>query len=367
MEQEPFSQKPYIDFDGRWKTIIEELFDDFMAFFMPELFEEIDFTKEVLFLDKELQTIMPQTERKGKKIGDCLAKVFLKSGEEKWILVHIEVQSSYKANFSARMFKYFYRIFDKFGQKIAAIAIFTDDKHPKNYNIYRDEFFGTRITYEYNAYKISEQTIESLQNQTNPFALAILANKYVLASKNKKHQRLQFKINLLKLMRKQKFSKRKMLGVFNFVKYLLILPNDLELEFDNYNTENYKNHTDMREPVIQPNELALMDRFNIIKYGDTVENLLAKLEEKAVAEAQKAEQEREKAEQEREKAEQEREKAEQEREKAEQEREKAEQERENTIMNLHRNLSLSALQIADALKIKEEQVKAIIEKNTTTE
>ncbi|MGB1204194.1 MAG: hypothetical protein ACPG5B_01040 [Chitinophagales bacterium] len=102
----------------------------------------------------------------------------------------------------------------------------------------------------------------------------------------------------------------------------------------------------MREPVIQPNELALMDRFNIIKYGDTVENLLAKLEEKAVAEAQKAEQEREKA---------------------EQEREKAEQERENTIMNLHRNLSLSALQIADVLKIKEEQVKAIIEKNTTTE
>jgi len=92
----------------------------------------------------------------------------------------------------------------------------------------------------------------------------------------------------------------------------------------------------MRKPVIQPNELALLDRFNIIKYGDTVENLLAKLEEKA----------------------------EQEREKAEQEREKAEQERENTVMNLHRNLNLTALQIANALKIEEEQVKAIIEKNT---
>ena len=197
MEKEPTPKEPYIDYDGRWKTIIEELFDDFMAFFMPDLFEEIDFSKEVIFLDKELQKIMPQKERKGKKIGDCLAKVFLKNGEEKWILVHIEVQSSYKSNFSARMFKYFYRIFDKYERKIAAIAIFTDDKHPRNYNFYRDEFFGTRITYEYNAYKISEQKVESLIKQENPFALAILANKYVLASKNQKHQRLQFKINLL--------------------------------------------------------------------------------------------------------------------------------------------------------------------------
>ena len=77
----------------------------------------------------------------------------------------------------------------------------------------------------------------------------------------------------------------------------------------------------MREPVIQPNELALMDRFNIMKYGDTVENLLAKLEEKA------------------------------------------KQERENAIMNLYHNLNLSTLQIADALKIEEEQVNVIIKKN----
>jgi len=31
MEQEPTSPKDVIDYDGRWKTIIEQLFDDFMA------------------------------------------------------------------------------------------------------------------------------------------------------------------------------------------------------------------------------------------------------------------------------------------------------------------------------------------------
>ena len=218
MTQEPNSKKDMIDYDGRWKTIIEQLFDDFVAFFMPDLFEEIDFSKGVVFLDKELQNIMPQKERKGKRISDCLAKVFLKNGKEKWILVHIEVQSSDKPNFSARMFKYFYRIFDKHQRDIAAIAIFTHDKHTKNAGIYRKDFFGTRITYEYNTYKISEQSVENLQQQLNPFALAVLANKYVLASKNKDKQRLQFKIQLLQLLRKRNFSRKRIVAVFVSIK-----------------------------------------------------------------------------------------------------------------------------------------------------
>lgn len=43
-----------VDQDGLWKKIIGELFEDFLQFFMPELHEEIDFSHDVEFLDKEL-------------------------------------------------------------------------------------------------------------------------------------------------------------------------------------------------------------------------------------------------------------------------------------------------------------------------
>lgn len=33
------------DFDGLWKKLIGSLFKEFMAFFAPDLYEEIDFTK----------------------------------------------------------------------------------------------------------------------------------------------------------------------------------------------------------------------------------------------------------------------------------------------------------------------------------
>jgi len=55
---------------------------------------------------------------------DKLVKVFLKDGSEKYILVHVEVQSHKgKGDLSARMFTYFYRVKDKYGVPITAIAI----------------------------------------------------------------------------------------------------------------------------------------------------------------------------------------------------------------------------------------------------
>ena len=51
------------DYDGLWKKIIEELFEEFMLFFAPDLYKEIDFSTEPDFQRKELY----QKLIKGKK------------------------------------------------------------------------------------------------------------------------------------------------------------------------------------------------------------------------------------------------------------------------------------------------------------
>lgn len=55
------------------------------------------------------------------------------------------------------MFSYFYRIYDKFKQKIVVLAIFTDND--KNYmpNNFKYEFYHTELSYKYRTYKILEQ------------------------------------------------------------------------------------------------------------------------------------------------------------------------------------------------------------------
>lgn len=95
-----------VDQDGLWKKVIGELFEDFLLFFSPELHAEVDFSIEAEFLQQELfqQIIKDKT---GRRSTDQLVKVHLKGGEEKWVLIHVEVQSTNEKDFAKRMFQYF--------------------------------------------------------------------------------------------------------------------------------------------------------------------------------------------------------------------------------------------------------------------
>jgi len=140
------------DYDGLWKNIIEELFQEFIEFFAPYLYPEIDFSKEADFLKQENHQLIID-KVKGRKFTDQMVKVLMNNGEEKYILVHIEVQAVGKEEFAERMFQYFYRSYDKFDHKIYSIALLTDANHENHTNQFQYSFHGTELTYTYNTYK----------------------------------------------------------------------------------------------------------------------------------------------------------------------------------------------------------------------
>ena len=45
------------EYDSPWKDILESYFEDFMAFFFPEIHAEIDWARGHVFLDQELSQI----------------------------------------------------------------------------------------------------------------------------------------------------------------------------------------------------------------------------------------------------------------------------------------------------------------------
>ena len=99
--------------DLLWKGIITSLVDDFLAFFYPEAFPLLDLDKGVEFLDKELEQLFPDS-KENQRFVDKLIKVFQRDGQERFFLVHVEVQGYIDPNFSERMFIYFYRLFDHY-------------------------------------------------------------------------------------------------------------------------------------------------------------------------------------------------------------------------------------------------------------
>ena len=99
------------DYDSPWKESLED-FEEFILFYVPELYDFIDWRKQPEFLDKELQQIAGDAVT-GRRYADKLVRVWTKDGNPLHVLNHIEIQGSRESDFEERMYIYHYRIYDK--------------------------------------------------------------------------------------------------------------------------------------------------------------------------------------------------------------------------------------------------------------
>jgi predicted transposase YdaD len=197
-------------------------------------------------LDKELEQLFPPDEdHYSPRYVDKLVKVFMQNSEEKWILIHVEVQGYADKDFSKRMFQYYYRIFDQYDKHITAFAIFTDERpgfHPKDYVA---EFLGTSIRYRFNTYKIIDQNNAELEASSNPFAMAVLSAKLAVAGDKMKDQELlEHAFSLAKRLLAKKIPREKIRKLMNFLRYYLRFENPemfakFEWEISNLTERSY--------------------------------------------------------------------------------------------------------------------------------
>lgn len=174
--------------DYLWKGILENVTDDFLRFFFKDADTLFDLEKGFSFLDKELADLFPDEEGKSPKFVDKLIKVFTRAtgdapSEEKWILVHVEVQGYRDDTFPWRMHTYFYRILDRYRHPVTAVAILTDGDRNYRPGSYEYDFLGTSFIFRFNTYKVLDQEEEALRNDSNPFAAVVLT--VLTAIKNK--------------------------------------------------------------------------------------------------------------------------------------------------------------------------------------
>ncbi len=62
------------DFDRLWKDVISTLFEEFLLFFAPHFYEQVDFRQKPQFLEQELHKLFPKSKNK-KRNSDKLVKL----------------------------------------------------------------------------------------------------------------------------------------------------------------------------------------------------------------------------------------------------------------------------------------------------
>lgn len=251
-----------IDYDTRWKELIEDLFEDFLAYFMPSLYQKADLKKGVVFLDEELYELVGSFGKKGLIVTDKLAKIALKDGSIRWLVIHIEIQASDETKFSERMFVYFSRLYEKFGKHITALAVYTGAKIPKNHQKFSYELEGTNLSYQFNTFIAKDADLEQLLASANPFAMAVLACRYLQMAKKDGPSLYRFKLELIKLALEKDYPKERLKALIKFIDYLIELPKPLEKKFK----------TIIREKII-PKDMSTLSpekQKSFAKFADAV-------------------------------------------------------------------------------------------------
>lgn len=133
------------------------------------------------------------------------------------------------------MFQSFYRILDRFDQKVYALAIFTGESTRHIPNQFSYQFHGTSLNYLYNTYYIASQSEKDLLQSKNPFAIAVLAGLYVLRSKNDVDIKYRYRLRLMRLLLQDKirnntFKRECIHKLLSFIEHLLRLPDDMDIK-----------------------------------------------------------------------------------------------------------------------------------------
>ena len=67
--------KEEVGYDIYWKDLISLMIEDFIAFFMPDLHPQIDYSVPPVFLEQELNKLLSDLKKKGIRFCDTIASL----------------------------------------------------------------------------------------------------------------------------------------------------------------------------------------------------------------------------------------------------------------------------------------------------
>lgn len=227
------SSRSKIDQDNAWKDMLDRHFPEFIEFFFPAIHIAIDWSRQPVFLDKELAKLGPR-HAQGKRLADKLAKVWRRNGTSLCVALHSEIEGRAGTAFNARMYVYNYRIADRENCPVVSLGIVTGPAGRVVLGRYETELWGCRLRFEFPVVKLVDWRghEKELLASGNPFALVVLAHLRVLATKGELGRKYAAKRELLLLLVEHGYSRTYAESLLRFLDWLITLPEELERKLD---------------------------------------------------------------------------------------------------------------------------------------
>ncbi|WP_295393294.1 cytosolic protein [uncultured Thiodictyon sp.] len=223
------------DYDSPWKEVLDRWHRQFIEFFFPRAAADIEWSRGYEFLDKELQKVTRRAVV-GRRHVDKLIKVWRRSGDETWVLIHTEIQGNREGSFARRLYSYHSRLMDRYNRPVATLVVLADDYPEWRPDHYEHELWGCRALLEFPCVKLLDyrDRLTELEVSENPFALVVLAQLAATATRRDPSARLERKIGLTRRLYRRGLEREDILSLYAFIDWVLALPDALEEDYHRY-------------------------------------------------------------------------------------------------------------------------------------
>jgi hypothetical protein len=178
---------------------------------------------------KELQKVVHDSAT-GKRLADKLVKVWLASGMEAWLLIHVEVQGRPEKSSARRMYQYNYRIFDRYGREVISLAVLTDRKTPYcgSSEVRR---WGFEQSFRFPVVNLNSfrREMGRLLKDRNPFSPVVLALLKEQEARGPSDL-ARWKVRLVRLLFQRGYGRKDIMELLRSIDWILVLPPEKELK-----------------------------------------------------------------------------------------------------------------------------------------
>ncbi|NER34124.1 MAG: transposase [Oscillatoria sp. SIO1A7] len=218
------------DYDSAWKEALTYYFELFMFFCFRKFHKQIDWSRGYETLDSELQELIADAQT-GRRLAGKLVKVWLLNGTESLLLIHVEVQGQYQADFAKRMFIYNSRLFDRYDLEVISLAVLADDSTTWLPNQYKYRRLGFKREMNFPVVKLLDYQWSTLEKSDNPFAIVIMAHLKSMATLANNLERKEWKLRLVRLLFERGYDREQIRNLFRFIEWMMALPQEIQQQF----------------------------------------------------------------------------------------------------------------------------------------
>nr|WP_229262749.1 DUF4351 domain-containing protein [Duganella radicis] len=151
-----------------------------------------------------------------------------------WIsLVHIEVQAQRDTLLAKRMQDYHARISEAYGLPVVSLALLADE-HPRwRPDNFQQQFEGTATTFSFSIAKLLDYVTDTdaLEASDNPVAWHTLAHRRSQLAHHDPKELYAAKRHLTALLFRHRWSKKRILVLFNAINWMMTLPEPYERRY----------------------------------------------------------------------------------------------------------------------------------------